>query len=68
MVNNDLANGNLRGGMKMPVNMNTYNVAYKSRVYTVSNLMGHAKTDMTVQYYLIDDIDDMQYRYNVVNG
>ena len=30
----------------MPVNMNTYNVAYKSRVY----------------------IDDMQYRYNVVNG
>ena len=43
----------------MPVNMNTYNV---------SKLMCNAKTDMTVQYYLIDDLDDMQYRYNVVNG
>ena len=37
-------------------------------VLLVSKLLGHAKTDMTVQYYLIDDIDDMQYRYNVVNG
>ena len=37
-------------------------------VLLVSKLLGHAKTDMTVQYYLIDDLDDMQYRYNVVNG
>lgn len=36
-------------------------------VLLVSKLLGHAKTDMTVQYYLKDDIDDMQYRYNVVN-
>ena len=37
-------------------------------ILLVSKLMGHSKTDMTVQYYLIDDIDDMQYRYNAVNG
>lgn len=36
-------------------------------ILLVSKLMGHSKTDMTVQYYLIDDIDDMQYRYNAVN-
>lgn len=37
-------------------------------VLLTSKLLGHAKTDMTVQYYLIDDLDDMQYRYNVANG
>ena len=36
--------------------------------HKANKLLGHAKTDMTVQYYLIDDLDDMQYRYNVVNG
>ena len=42
----------------MPVNMNTYNVLY-------SNMH---PADMTAKYYLIDDLDDIQYRYNVVNG
>lgn len=37
-------------------------------VLLVSKLLGHAKTDMTVQYYLVDDIDDMQHTYNVAVG
>lgn len=35
-------------------------------ILLVSKLLGHSKTDLTVQYYLIDDIEDMQYQYNIV--
>lgn len=35
-------------------------------VLLVSKLLGHATTAITVQYYLVDDIDDMQYRFNAV--
>lgn len=35
-------------------------------VLLVSKLLGHAKTDMTVQYYLVDDIEEMQHRYSAV--
>ncbi len=35
-------------------------------VLLVSKLLGHAKPDMTVQYYLIDDIEEMQHKYNRV--
>ncbi len=34
----------------------------------VSKLAGHAQTDTTVKYYLIDDLDDMQHTYNLANG
>lgn len=34
----------------------------------VSKLLGHASTAITVQYYLVDDLDDMQHMYNIVTG
>lgn len=63
------------GITRIPVTVHVYRKTFASIMYKktkdvlmVSKLLGHAKTDMTVQYYLIDDIEDMQYRYNVVNG
>ncbi|MCR5755378.1 MAG: tyrosine-type recombinase/integrase, partial [Acetatifactor sp.] len=66
----------LRAGInRMPVTVHVYRKTFASTMYKktkdvlmVSKLLGHAKTDMTVQYYLVDDIDDIQYRYNIVNG
>ena len=66
----------LRSGLtRIPVTVHVYRKTFASIMYKktkdillVSKLLGHAKTDMTVQYYLIDDLDDMQYRYNAVNG
>lgn len=66
----------VRAGItRIPVTVHVYRKTFASIMYKktkdvllVSKLLGHAKTDMTVQYYLIDDIDDMQYRYNAVNG
>lgn len=65
----------VRAGItRIPVTVHVYRKTFASIMYKktkdvllVSKLLGHAKTDMTVQYYLIDDIDDMQYRYNAVN-
>lgn len=37
-------------------------------ILMVSKLAGHAQTDTTVKYYLIDDLEDIQYTYNLVNG
>lgn len=63
------------GITRIPVTVHVYRKTFASIMYKktkdillVSKLLGHAKTDMTVQYYLIDDIDDMQNRYNAVNG
>lgn len=63
------------GITRIPVTVHVYRKTFASIMYKktkdvlmVPKLLGHAKTDMTVQYYLIDDIEDMQYRYNVVNG
>lgn len=63
------------GITRIPVTVHVYRKTFASIMYKktkdvllVSKLLGHAKTDMTVQYYLIDDLDDMQYRYNTVNG
>lgn len=63
------------GITRIPVTVHVYRKTFASIMYKktkdvllVSKLLGHAKTDMTVQYYLIDDIDDMQYRYNVAQG
>ena len=63
------------GITRIPVTVHVYRKTFASIMYKktkdvqlVSKLLGHAKTDMTVQYYLIDDLDDMQYRYNVANG
>lgn len=60
---------------RIPVTVHVYRKTFASIMYKktkdvllVSKLLGHAKTDMTVQYYLIDDLDDMQYRYNVAQG
>ena len=66
----------VRAGItRIPVTVHVYRKTFASIMYKktkdvllVSKLLGHAKTDMTVQYYLIDDIDDMQYRYNVAQG
>lgn len=35
-------------------------------ILLVSKLLGHSSTAITVQYYLVDDIEDMQYRYNAI--
>ncbi len=63
------------GITRIPVTVHVYRKTFATTMYRktkdvllVSKLLGHAKTDMTVQYYLIDDIDDMQYRYDTVNG
>lgn len=63
------------GITRLKVTVHVYRKTFASIMYKktkdillVSKLLGHAKTDMTVQYYLIDDLDDMQYRFNVVNG
>lgn len=63
------------GITRIPVTVHVWRKTFASIMYKktkdvlmVSKLLGHAKTDMTVQYYLIDDIDDMQYRYNVAQG
>lgn len=72
-ISKDIA---VRAGItRIPVTVHVYRKTFASIMYKktkdvllVSKLLGHAKTDMTVQYYLIDDLDDMQYRYNVVNG
>lgn len=37
-------------------------------ILMVSKLAGHANTDTTVKYYLIDDLDDMQHIYNIANA
>lgn len=63
------------GITRIKVTVHVYRKTFASIMYKktkdillVSKLLGHAKTDMTVQYYLIDDLDDMQYRYNVAQG
>lgn len=63
------------GITRIPVTVHVFRKTFASIMYRktkdvllVSKLLGHAKTDMTVQYYLIDDLEDMQYRYNAVNG
>ena len=72
-ISKDIA---VRAGItRIPVTVHVWRKTFASIMYKktkdvllVSKLLGHAKTDMTVQYYLIDDLDDMKYRYNVVNG
>jgi len=63
------------GVTRIPVTVHVFRKTFATVLYRktkdvllVSKLLGHSKTDMTVQYYLKDDIDDMQYRYNAVNG
>lgn len=64
----------VRGGItRVKVTVHVYRKTFASVLYRktqdvllVSKLLGHSKTDLTVQYYLIDDIDDMQYRYSAV--
>lgn len=33
-----------------------------SDILLVSKMLGHANTDVTIKYYLVDDIEDMKYR------
>ena len=63
------------GVTRIPVTVHVFRKTFATVLYRktkdvllVSKLLGHSKTDMTVQYYLKDDKDDMQYRYNAVNG
>ena len=64
----------VRGGItRIKTTVHVYRKTFASVLYRktedvllVSKLLGHAKTDMTVQYYLIDDIEEMQHKYNKV--
>lgn len=64
----------LRGGVtRIKATVHVYRKTFASVLYRktgdvllVSKLLGHAKPDMTVQYYLIDDIEEMQHKYNRV--
>lgn len=64
----------LRGGLtRIVATVHVYRKTFASVLYRktgdvllVSKLLGHAKPDMTVQYYLIDDIEEMQSKYNKV--
>lgn len=66
----------VRAGItRIPVTVHVFRKTFASVLYRktknillVSKLLGHASTDTTVKYYLIDDIDDMQHQYNMVNG
>ena len=31
-------------------------------ILVVSKLLGHADTETTIKYYLVDDVDDMMYK------
>lgn len=63
-----------RGGVtRIKATVHVYRKTFASVLYRktgdvllVSKLLGHAKPDMTVQYYLIDDIEEMQHKYNRV--
>ena len=64
----------VRGGVtRIKATVHVYRKTFASVLYRktgdvllVSKLLGHAKPDMTVQYYLIDDIEEMQHKYNRV--
>lgn len=64
----------VRGGVsRITATVHVYRKTFASVLYRktgdvllVSKLLGHAKPDMTVQYYLVDDIEDMQHKYNRV--
>ena len=64
----------VRGGVtRITATVHVYRKTFASVLYRktgdvllVSKLLGHAKPDMTVQYYLIDDIEEMQHKYNRV--
>jgi integrase/recombinase XerD len=64
----------IRGGVKrLPATVHVYRKTFASVLYRktgdvllVSKLLGHAKPDTTVQYYLIDDIEELQHKYNRV--
>lgn len=64
----------VRGGVtRITSTVHVYRKTFASVLYRktgdvllVSKLLGHAKPDMTVQYYLIDDIEEMQHKYNRV--
>lgn len=66
--------GRKAGIARIPVTVHVFRKTFASVLYRktkdvlmVSKLLGHSNTDMTVRYYLIDDIEDIQYRYNMVN-
>lgn len=64
----------VRGGVtRITATVHVYRKTFASVLYRktgdvllVSKLLGHAKPDMTVQYYLVDDIEEMQHKYNRV--
>ena len=64
----------VRGGVsRITATVHVYRKTFASVLYRktgdvllVSKLLGHAKPDMTVQCYLIDDIEEMQHKYNRV--
>lgn len=64
----------VRGGVtRLVATVHVYRKTFASVLYRktgdvllVSKLLGHAKPDTTVQYYLIDDIEELQHKYNKV--
>lgn len=64
----------IRGGViRIRATVHVYRKTFASVLYRktgdvllVSKLLGHAKPDTTVQYYLIDDIEEMQHKFSRV--
>lgn len=65
----------VRAGItRISVTVHVYRKTFASQQYRktknilyVSKLLGHANSNTTVQYYLVDDIDDMQHVFDVAN-
>lgn len=61
-----------RAGVKIKTNVHTYRKTFCSIMYRktkdilyVSKLMGHSSPEVTSKYYLIDDEEDMSYRFRL---
>ncbi|MBQ6441049.1 MAG: tyrosine-type recombinase/integrase [Lachnospiraceae bacterium] len=59
----------IRANCKVTATVHTYRKTYASILYNktndvlaVSKMLGHAKTDTTVKYYLVDDIEAMKQK------
>ncbi len=57
----------IRAGCKVIATVHTYRKTYASILYNktndvmaVSKMLGHAKTDTTIKYYLVDDVEMMR--------
>ena len=61
------------GGTRLTATVHIYRKTFASVLYRktgdvmlVSRLLGHSNPEITVKYYLVDDIEEMQNKYNKV--